>query len=84
MTYVRSLPKWIVTVFDDETKQFRTRKCHNCADINKTFGLELTPEKVWRIRTRGRVDENPFDGRLGCKQNSSFLARYGHICIVKA
>ena len=81
--YIPALPKWHVTVFDDATKSFNSSFCHNYQDINKVFGLELTPEMVWRIRTRKRVDENPFDGRKGCKQGSSFLSRYGHIQIVK-
>jgi hypothetical protein len=81
--YIPAVPKWVVTVFDDSTKTFTSRNCHNCGDINKVFGLELTPEMVWRIRTRKRVDESPWDGRKGCKQNNSFLSRYGHIQILK-
>ena len=69
--------KWQIVIFDKENLEMRSGKFCTVKELNESMGLNLTPEFIWRLTTKKRVDEQRRNGL------NSFLSRYAHIKIDK-
>jgi hypothetical protein len=69
--------KWLITMYDKNSGEMKSGKFSSIKEINEEYGLNLTNDIVYRLRTLKRVDTSKRN------KGNSFLSRYGHIKIDK-